>query len=337
MKKITCLIILLFVHALARADFDSNARGTTTANFLKLGVGARAEAMGEAYSAVTEDATSLYWNPAGLARLDNAEATFMHAPYLASTYYDYGAYAKRFGNQAFGIGIQYFSAGSILETDNSNTILGSFSPYDLAATMGYAYRFSEEGLAFGVSGKYIQSKILNTASTFAADLGIQSRWYGDRLRLAFTTVNIGGKMKFEQDSESLPLAFRYGAAYKITSHWLASTDLVSPKDNQTYLALGTEYGWRASDGVTLAGRLGYNSLTSGDISGVTGLAFGFGVGYGRLAFDYAFLPYGGLGITQRISLSFKFGAPAEESNVVKPRNVRRSQYEEDDLENILKK
>jgi hypothetical protein len=293
--------------------------------------------MGEAFSAVADDATALYWNPAGLARIESQTVTFMHAPYLASTYYDYGAYAQRWGNHAIGFGMQYFSAGSISETDNSDASLGSFTPYDLAVSMGYAYRLSEDGLAFGLAGKYIQSKILDTASTFAVDMGVQSRWYGDRLRLAFTTVNLGGKMKFEQDSESLPLALRYGAAYKITSHWLASTDLVSPKDNQTYLALGTEYGWHVRDGLSLAGRLGYNSLTSGDVSGVTGLAFGFGVGYGRLSFDYAFLPYGGLGITQRISLSMKFGAPSEGSNVEKPKSARRSQYEDDDLENILKK
>src|SRR5579864_4100780 len=120
----------------AFAAFSSNDKGTTTANFLKLGVGARAEAMGEAYSAVADDASSLYWNPSGLARIEQNSVSLMHAPYLASTYYDYGAYAHRWGNHTLGTGIQYFSAGSIAETDENNASLGSFSPYDLAFSFG---------------------------------------------------------------------------------------------------------------------------------------------------------------------------------------------------------
>ena len=305
--RFTRAFLLILVPALTWADFNSSDRGTTTANFLKLGVGARAEAMGEAYSAVADDASALYWNPAGLTRIDGQSATFMHAPYLVSTYYDYGAYARRWGNHAFGAGVQYFSAGSIPETDENNTSLGSYSPYDLATSLGYAYQFSENGLAVGVVAKYIRSKIIDSANAFAVDFGAQTRWYGDRLRLAFTTVNLGSKMKFDQDSESLPLALRCGSAFRITRHWLASFDLISPKDNATYAALGTEYSWFVRDGISLAGRMGYNSLTAGDISGFTGVSFGFGLAYQTISFDYALLPYGGLGITHRISLSFKWG------------------------------
>src|SRR5579864_5665137 len=79
----------------AFAAFSSNDKGTTTANFLKLGVGARAEAMGEAYTAVADDATALHWNPAGITRVapDGGSIAFMHAPYIESTYYDYGGFA----------------------------------------------------------------------------------------------------------------------------------------------------------------------------------------------------------------------------------------------------
>jgi hypothetical protein len=262
----------------------------------------------------------------------------MHAPYLASTFYDYGAYAHRFGNQAVGLGVQYFSAGSIDETDVNNTPLGSFNPYDLAASLGYAYRFSEDGPSLGLAGKFIQSKILNTANAFAVDLGVLSREYANRWRFAFTTVNWGSKMKFEQDSESLPLALRVGSSLKLTENWHSSLDIVLPKDNNAYEALGTEYAWHLTDSMNLAGRLGYNSLTAGDISGVTGLSFGVGFGFQKFSLDYAFLPYGGVGITHRISLSFKWGSSEETApSPGKARNVLSKDSTNDDLDNLLKK
>ena len=69
MKKTIAFFLLIGIQSLTHADFGSGSRGTTTANFLKLGAGARAEAMGGAYAAVADDATALYWNPAGLTRI----------------------------------------------------------------------------------------------------------------------------------------------------------------------------------------------------------------------------------------------------------------------------
>jgi hypothetical protein len=169
-------------------------------------------------------------------------------------------------------------------------------------------------------------------------LGFLSRVYADRWRFAFTTVNWGSKMKFEQDSESLPLALRVGSSLKLTEHWLSSLDVVFPKDNSAYTAVGTEYAWHATESMTLAGRLGYNSLTAGDISGVTGLSFGVGFGFQKFSLDYAFLPYGGVGITHRISLAFKWGSSEESAPPSgKARNVLSKDSTSDDLDNLLKK
>jgi hypothetical protein len=322
---------LLLLPIGAEADFNSKATGTTTANFLKLSVGARAVGMGEAYSGVADDATALYWNPAALTQVVSQSASFMHAPYLASTFYDYGAYARRIGNHAFGAGVQYFSAGNIDETDENNTPMGSFNPYDLAASLGYGYQFGDAGAALGMAGKFIQSKILDKASAFAVDLGALSPLYARRWRFAFTAINLGSKMKFEQESENLPLALRLGSSLRLSEHWISALDIAFPKDNDPYFALGTEYVWQATEAFSLAGRLGYNSLTAGDISGVTGLSLGTGFGFRSFSFDYAFLPYGGVGLTHRISLSFKWGSPEKTHSV-----LSRSNGGGDDLDEILK-
>ena len=57
-----------------------NRYGTTTANFLEIGIGSGPSAMGEAYVAVANDISSIYWNPAGLSYLTEPSALFMVQP-----------------------------------------------------------------------------------------------------------------------------------------------------------------------------------------------------------------------------------------------------------------
>ena len=298
------------------AGFGSTARGTTTGEFLELGVGGRAIAMGEAYTAVTSGADSLYWNPAGLTRIESRDATFMHAAYLGSSSYDYAAYGQRAGESGVvGLGLQYFSAGSLAQTDETGTDLGNFNPYDLAASVGYAYTFEGERLVFlqdwsaGMAGKYIKSKILSSAQTAAVDLGVLSPVYlNGKLRVGFSAANMGGKLKYDEESEALPMTFKLGGAYQLGEKWLGSLDAGFPKDDRPFVAVGTEYWLVASGPWRLAGRAGFNSKTVGSPEGLTGASFGIGLVYGGASMDYAFAPMGALGMTHRISLSFKWSA-----------------------------
>src|SRR5271170_5287471 len=98
MRRIALLVAGLALTAPGfAADFTTGAKGTTTADFLELGVGARADAMGEAYSAVADGADALYWNPGGLARVQDHDVTLKHAPYIDSSYYDSIEYAQKVG------------------------------------------------------------------------------------------------------------------------------------------------------------------------------------------------------------------------------------------------
>lgn len=315
MKIIGLLAAGLFLTAQARAaDFSSSAQGTTAAQFLELGVGARAVAMGEAYSAVADDASALYWNPAGLTGISNRSATLMHAAYLGTSYFDYASYGQNLGSKgAFGAGLQYFSAGGITQTDTTGTDVGSFNPYDLAFSLGYAYKLNGlgprvlDGYSFGLAAKFIQSKILTTAQTEAVDFGVLSPAYlNDRLRLAFTMTNLGGTMRFDAYNENLPLNLKLGSSYKIRDGWLAAMDVDFPRGDDPYVALGTEYQLATSGPWKFAGRAGFNSQTIGSIDGFTGLSVGIGIGYSRLAVDYAFVPLGGVGQAHRLSLTCSF-------------------------------
>lgn len=309
MRGLSLTTILLLTSPLGWAgSFSSSAKGTTTPGFLKLPVGARGVAMGEAYSAVTDGASALYWNPAALSRIASRSATFMHAAHIDSSFFNYGAYGQKLGDAgALGVGIQYLSAGKITETDATGTEVGSFTPNDLAVSLGYAYAFGEDGFAFGIAAKFIRSKIINSGQTVAADLGMLSPAYLDRrLRLALTAKNLGGKMKFEVESESLPLVLGLGSSYRIHERWLAGLDVSFPKDNRPYAAVGTEYNLPLQAAWQLAGRLGFNTRTLEDIDGFTGISFGLGLTYNKLGMDYAFLPFGSLGLTHRISITLDF-------------------------------
>src|SRR2546421_12565219 len=72
------------------ANFGSSSKGDIAASFLKLGVGARAIGLGEAYSALADDASALYWNPAALSEMSNPSSlALMHASYVDSSFFDY--------------------------------------------------------------------------------------------------------------------------------------------------------------------------------------------------------------------------------------------------------
>lgn len=297
---------LLLTTSTAFGAFGNSDKGTTAANFLKLGVGARASAMGEAFSAVADDASAMYWNTAALSRVENGSLTLMHAPYIDSSYFDYAAYAHNLGNYgALGLGFQYFSSGKIDETDTSGITTGDFTPSDMALSIGYAYPLL--GGSAGLSLKYINSKIIDSASAIAVDFGVLSPAYLDnKVRFAATVVNLGTQLKYDQVEEDIPLAIRVGSAYQVTKSMILALDGVFPNDNDPYLGVGTEYNVPVSETMGFALRAGYNSRTTSEVDGVTGVTAGVGFSYQKMTLDYGFVPLGDVGLTHRVSLGYKF-------------------------------
>jgi len=271
--------------------------------------------MGEAFTAVAEDASAAHWNPAGLAQIPRASLTLMYADYVAGINYQHLSYAQRLSAiSVLGGAIQLLDAGKITRTNAVGAEIGSFQPRDMILTLSYArdldlVAFENEGFSFGVSAKLLRSTIVNTDQAVVFDLGVLGRWrtFGDRpLRLAFAMSNFGQKIQYDINPDNLPETLKVGGALQLAPWWLLTADWVVPRYNAFYGAFGTEYALKVGRNLGIYGRAGVNTQGLRDLTGQGGYSYGGGLRLALLHFDYAFVPLGDLGQTHRISLTLQF-------------------------------
>ncbi len=298
---------LIAAPALVSAD-------NTGASFLKIGVGARAIGMGSAFTARADDATAAYWNPAGLSQVGVRQVSAMHTQWLADTNYENLAYAHptRWGTVAGSLTL--FSQGTLDRRDENRRQQGSFDARDTAFGLSFGGRYSEKG-SYGLGLKAVQQSIdKNRASGFAADFGLLQK-LNPSLTLGLALQNLGPSMKFIEQRYKLPLSLTVGVNMKIASDLRAGLDVQQLiYENKTAVRFGTEYrlmGRVALRGGYLAQSQRSSSNRSDESSAsqlglLNGFQMGIGLSLGRYQMDYALVPAGELGNTQRLSLSFSF-------------------------------
>jgi len=273
MKKI--LFISTLLVGMASAQFDNV--GTSAANFLKIGVGSRAEGMGGAYTAQVADASALYWNPSGIAHIKSPQVQFSYFNWVADMKHSYLAAAIPVGNLGtVGINIVYFDMGEMTKTTElSPGGEGSFTASDFAIGIGYGTKISDR-FAVGGQAKIIKETIsFSSASAFAVDVGSQyvTNFYG--LSIGMAVANFGTKMRLygtdnkvdvdayedlgtnpdvvahlNTDEWSLPMTFRFGLSMTpVGKNGFISQELAEvtvnfeysdPRDYNPYYVIGTE-------------------------------------------------------------------------------------------------
>ncbi len=325
---LSVLIFTYFLTSLLAYSLFARGAGTTTASFLKIGIGAKNMAMGGT-GAVSEDVNSIYWNPAGLAHLSRAEISVMHAIWFQDINYEHLAiaYPGRFGT--IGIGANYLSMKSIEKYDVNDVKLNeTYKPYDMAGTISYArkLRIADFRLQMGGNIKYISSKLENESDwAVAVDIGgiyDELKVMGKKLKLGFAVQNLGTKMKFVSEEESLPLNIKAGCSYPAivsSVHRLTvAVDVNKPSDNDVYGNVGTEYFCKLSQNASVAARVGYKTNTKG-YNAIDGLSAGAGFVFQNYGLDFAWVPYGDLGNTFRFSLTALLGkAKTDDEAAAKP-------------------
>jgi hypothetical protein len=321
MKKLILFIIMLLLISVPAILLFAAGPGTSAANFLKLGVGARAAGMGESFAAVADDISSVCWNPAGLARLKSAMFSASHTVWFQDINYEFLGFGMPLPprmNGTIAMSAQYLYLND-MERRTSNTAEpeGRFGADDLVVTMSYARSLTSR-IGTGINIKTIRQQIDNkTASAYAADLGLQYR--AGQFGYGAAIQNIGTSVKFINESFPLPRNYKFGIAWMpLGTALTVALDVNKPLDNKIDVHIGTEYwlgdivafraGYLKGDAVqrnALTGK-GFSGSTKPELAAYTGMMAGAGFKILNYGLDYAFVPYGELGNTHRISLNVKF-------------------------------
>jgi tetratricopeptide (TPR) repeat protein len=309
--------LLFALSSMLCAPLHAKGAGSSSANFLKMGVGGRGVAMGEAHTAAVDDVMALYWNPSVLGRLNQNEVGFMHNNYFQGIDHDVLYYAHPLESKGtLGAGLSLLRVGDIMGFDEFGNASGDVTTSDTLFTLGWGKSWAGSeflpGLHTGLNLKFLNKKLGNdSASTYMGDIGLLYETQDglfQRLRTGLVLQNLGSGVNFISEKSDLPRQMKLGFAYPFFGDNLTfALDLVSPSDNKAFLNAGVDYKlWDI-----LALRLGYKGQS--DLN--SGLTYGMRFGNERLHLDYAFVPFGDIGDSHRLSVGFRFGRTYRQTQV----------------------
>ncbi|MDP2302460.1 MAG: PorV/PorQ family protein [Ignavibacteria bacterium] len=329
MKKLFLISFLITVTLLAQ---NPNL-GTSGAKFLSIPMSPRAEALGGAVVGLSDDAASVFYNPAGIVKVKNVEAFFSYSNWFnmfdlnaASIVYNMGEAG------ALAASMILFTTGKmeITTEEKPNGTGRYFDVGDLAVGLTYA-KYLTDRFNIGLSVKYIHQQIWNeTSNGIAFDIGTQYRIDFQNLTIAMSMTNFGGDMSFDgpdldishlknnnyplsrltparlqTDEYSLPLHFQVGIGFDIYQNNFmkirGGIDATHPNDNKERVQSGLEL--KFFDRFYVRGGYRYNYDDQ---------KFSFGAGANVpfsdsfISFDYAYSVYDLLPNVNRISLTITF-------------------------------
>lgn len=286
-KIVIAIWVLAAVVATLFGDISvAGELGSNTANFLKIGVGARALGMGCAFTSIADNPSAVYWNAAGLRRLTSSQAEFSHQSWYQDVTVENLQIAFPGDKVSFGAGITYVNLGSIRSYDELGNQSDEITLYNMAFTVAAAADITDN-VAIGVSAKYIeQSFDIVKGDAVAADVGILASSHGINFGAAVT--NMGTDITYFNVSEPLPAAVRTGVSFRqFEDKALFSIEAYTPFRGTPAIHQGLEINLIQD----LYARSGLIYQT-GAVSGTNAVSYdlGLGVAYGRGRFDYTFIP-----------------------------------------------
>ncbi|MDI6781642.1 MAG: PorV/PorQ family protein [bacterium] len=297
-------LLLILTTLLAFSPSAMAADDTTSATFLKIGAGARAAGMGDAFCGLADDAYAMHWNPAGLGFIKGSRFGATHLDWLTGISQEQVGFVQQIGAKTgFGINISHLSANDF-ERTNKNGIFGTFDAANTLLGLSLGRQIGNK-FSLGLNMKYVHLSMddIETAA-YGVDTGML--WQvSRRLRLGLNVQNIGSEVKFIENSYPLPFNIKAGLNYSLGGLNL-NIDANKAQGLETNVHAGCEYLLAH----TLALRAGIRSEVTSDKHGkssemTTGISAGMGLQLGGFQLDYAYVPYGSLDVTHRVSLSVR--------------------------------
>lgn len=332
MRRLPVYLILFF---LALPGLCQNPKaGTTGGSALRIGVGTRTAAMGNTFTGIADDVSSIYWNPAGLGQLERPQLSIMGANWLGGVRHGWIGFAQSLGRWlSVGGDVSYLWTGDILRTVESESDVGryqemgtfNYSDMVIRAAVGSGeYKGVRIGAAFQVSQQGINYSTTSPRQQVRwnhVNLGLIYRPPVKNLRLGLGIFNVGATEQSYLDQQiSIPRSIRLGGSYTVTIDMPDTTsttgDRSMPQLSQNYLTVGVDLDFRQDDSMQthlgleyvfnngFAVRGGYRGRT--DFEFLSNLSGGFGYATRAYQIDYAFVPFGEVGNAHRVSLSLDF-------------------------------
>lgn len=315
----------------AQFNFGDQRVGTSSGTFLRIGVGARATGLGEAFVAVANDPSAIYWNPAGIASMQRQEVLISHVEWPADIRYEHIAYVLPVRRLGGSLGVQLGVLATEIDETTELRPFGtgrSFVYSDVVAGVAYARRWTDK-LLVGAGVKMVREDLGTDvggprAQAFLIDIGsIYYLGYGS-VRIATALTNFGPEIKPRDPNRSdgtyvspvtgeirsydgfdPPLLFRYGVAFEpienATQRLTTSLEVNQPADDAQVVKAGLEWAWQRR----LALRTGYN-FNADVLQFSAGAGAYASIGSAQLTVDYAYTEAGPLDAVNRLSLGIRF-------------------------------
>ncbi len=302
-------VLFLLISATATTTYAQDSgiasgAGTTSGDFLRIGVGARAVGMGEAYAAVADDVNALYWNPAGLSKVKDMQILLTHTAWYEDVNHEYAGfvYPLKSGRSALGVSVTYLGTSFEKRAGDTEAADSNGSIADMAIAGGYG-RELIWGFQGGVIAKYIHSRLdTDSAGTFGFDAGLQRSYKKDKVVLGLAATNLGGSLKYISDTVALGQTLDLGLMIRnmfIENLTFAADARSLVNGSNMSLNGGLEYKLLIANDWSLSPRIGFKAYDSQ-------ISCGLGFGQTSYQIDYAFVPHAELGQSHRFSLSIKF-------------------------------
>lgn len=230
----------LFVKAQSPQPQGSSAGefrkvGAAGAQFLKIGIGARANGMAGAFTGIANDPSALFYNTAGLVDIRGYMGSFSYIQWFGGYSHNFIAGIVPFGDKyRAGVGITSFTSGPIPLTTvpDENRLNTTYSITDIAIAGSFAAQLTDQ-FSFGVALKYVQNGIGGmSAAGILVDVGTMYRFRG--VRLGFSISNLGPPMQFSGGD----LNFRTDLIRELQYQQIDASFLVNPYNAPISLKAG---------------------------------------------------------------------------------------------------